>query len=123
MICATLYSLRSFAASFSYVSFEGFLKDLSDPEELSLQGSRIIVAEGLQEVEARKITPSQLRNILKAKRVHKQFQIDIKSLNIHQLFQYAAFAFLTHKIVIITDRWTPDLATITRDNVAKIGTY
>ena len=41
----------------------------------------------------------------------------------HKLFQYAAFAFLKKEIVKITDRLTPDLSTITRDTVAKVGTY
>ena len=114
----------SFAETFSYVSFKGFLKDLTDPEDLSVQGSKIIVAEGLQKVEVKKITMSQLCTIIRLKRIHKHFNIEIKALNMDKLFQYAAFTLISKvQIVTVTDKWTLCLSTITRDNVAEIGTY
>lgn len=91
------------------------------PWRVKCAGCRVTVAEGLQEVEASKITMNQLRNIIKAKRMHKDFNINIKSLS--KPFQYAAFAFLKHNIVTFTDRWTPHWSTITRENAAKVGTH
>ena len=88
-----------------------------------MSGCRVIAAEGLQEVEANKISTAQLRNIIKAKKIHKEFNINMKFLGLYQLYQYAAFAFLKHKIVKVTDRWTHNLSTITKENVAKVGTY
>ena len=88
-----------------------------------MQGSKIIVAEGLQEVEASKISLTQLRNILKAKKMYKNFNISKKSTSLYNLFQYGAVAFLKHNIIKVTDKWTPDLSTISRENVAKVGSY
>lgn len=74
-----------------------------------------------QTADARNITMSQLCNN-KLKKVHKQFQINVKSLNMPKPFQYAVFTFLKHNMAIVTDsgvysRWTHNLSTITRDNV------
>ena len=75
-----------------------------------MSGCRVRAAEGLQEVETNKISTTQLRNIIKAKKIHKEFNINIKSLCLYQFYQYAAFAFLKHKIVQVTDRWTHNLS-------------
>ena len=58
-----LYPVSFAASSFSYASFEEFLKELTDLEELSMPRCRVTVPEGLQEVEVSKITMNQLRNI------------------------------------------------------------
>ena len=57
------------SAAFRYINYEDFLANL-DAETMDVGGAQTVVAEGLKEVEGRKISLQQLRNVIKAYKVH-----------------------------------------------------
>lgn len=73
----------------------------------------------------RKISLQQLRNVIKAYKVHITHSIDLRVATLYKLYRYAAFSFLKFKIVKmnIVGGCTLDLADITREDVQKVGTY
>lgn len=107
-----------------YTDYQQFLEDL-EAETLDLEAAQIVVAVGLQEVETRKISLQQLRNVIRAFKVHKSHSVDLKVASLYTLFRYAAFSFLNSKIVkvIQVGGFTANLAAITREDVRKVGIY
>ena len=90
---------------------------------LDIVSCKIVVAEGLQEVDFRKVSLQQLRNVLKAFKIHKKFNLDLKTIGVGKLIQYAAYAFLKNRVVTILSGWTETMEDLDREDVRKVGTY
>ena len=80
----------------------------------------MVVAEGLQEVEVKKVT-SLLCRVITTFKVNEKLGVD-QSLNTIELYRYAAYTLLKFKVVTIKEGWTDTLSKVTRKTVEKTGT-